>query len=435
MRYTTLLRSITLSATTALALSGATSLAASESQGRLPLEELRTFADVYNQIREGYVEEIDDSTLLEYAIEGMLMGLDPHSVYMNKDDFTDLREGTSGEFSGLGLEVGMQDGYITIISPIDGSPAAAAKLQSGDVILKLDNAPVQGMSLNEAIEHMRGPKGSEIELTIGRQGESQPFNVTLVRDTIKVASVRGRMLEPGYAYIRIAQFQLSTGEDVAKTLARLQEKGEIKGLVLDLRNNPGGVLSASVSVSDLFLDGGSVVYTEGRLPNSDMHFDARPGDATDGAPIVVLINAGSASASEIVAGALQDRGRAVVMGSNSFGKGSVQTILPLSESRAVKLTTARYFTPSGRSIQAEGIVPDILVERARVTAYNTSAQITEADLSGHLGNGNGDSDSKKSRTSSARAASELLASDNQLYEALTLLKGVNILGLRNKQSG
>jgi len=435
MRYTTLLRSITLSATTALALSGATSLAASESQGRLPLEELRTFADVYNQIREGYVEEIDDSTLLEYAIEGMLMGLDPHSVYMNKDDFTDLREGTSGEFSGLGLEVGMQDGYITIISPIDGSPAAAAKLQSGDVILKLDNAPVQGMSLNEAIEHMRGPKGSEIELTIGRQGESQPFNVTLVRDTIKVASVRGRMLEPGYAYIRVAQFQLSTGEDVAKTLARLQEKGEIKGLVLDLRNNPGGVLSASVSVSDLFLDGGSVVYTEGRLPNSDMHFDARPGDATEGAPIVVLINAGSASASEIVAGALQDRGRAVVMGSNSFGKGSVQTILPLSESRAVKLTTARYFTPSGRSIQAEGIVPDILVERARVTAYNTSAQITEADLSGHLGNGNGDSDSKKSRTSSARAASELLASDNQLYEALTLLKGVNILGLRNKQSG
>ena len=435
MRYTTLLRSITLSATTALALSGATSLAASESQGRLPLEELRTFADVYNQIREGYVEEIDDSTLLEYAIEGMLMGLDPHSVYMNKDDFTDLREGTSGEFSGLGLEVGMQDGYITIISPIDGSPAAAANLQSGDVILKLDNAPVQGMSLNEAIEHMRGPKGSEIELTIGRQGESQPFNVTLVRDTIKVASVRGRMLEPGYAYIRIAQFQLSTGEDVAKTLARLEEKGEIKGLVLDLRNNPGGVLSASVSVSDLFLDGGSVVYTEGRLPNSDMHFDARPGDATDGAPIVVLINAGSASASEIVAGALQDRGRAVVMGSNSFGKGSVQTILPLSESRAVKLTTARYFTPNGRSIQAEGIVPDILVERARVTAYNTTAQITEADLSGHLGNGNGDSDSKKSRTSSARAASELLASDNQLYEALTLLKGVNILGLRNKQSG
>ncbi len=435
MRCTTLFSSIALAAAAALTLSSAPTRAASEPQGQLPLEELRTFADVYNQIRAGYVEEIDDSTLLEYAIEGMLMGLDPHSVYMNKDDFTDLQEGTSGEFTGLGLEVGMEDGYITIISPIDGSPAAAADLQSGDVILKLNNAPLQGMSLNEAIEQMRGPKGSKIELTIGRQGESQPFDVTLVRDTIKVASVRGRWLEPGYGYIRIAQFQLTTGEDVAKALTKLQDKGELKGLVLDLRNNPGGVLSASVGVSDLFLDGGAVVYTEGRLPNSDMHFDARPGDATDGAPIVVLINAGSASASEIVAGALQDRGRAVVMGSNSFGKGSVQTILPLSESRAVKLTTARYFTPNGRSIQAEGIVPDILVERARVTAYNTSAQITEADLSGHLGNGNGESDSKKSRASSARAASELLATDNQLYEALTLLKGVNILGLRNKKAG
>jgi len=408
-------------------------LAATEPEGQLPLDELRTFADVYNQIRIGYVEEIDDSTLLEYAIQGMLMGLDPHSVYMNKDDFSDLQNSTTGEFSGLGLEVGMEDGYITIISPIDGSPAAAANLQSGDVILKLDNAPVQGMSLSEAIEIMRGPKGSEIELSIGRPGESQPFSVTLVRDTIKVASVRGRWLEPGYGYIRIAQFQQSTGEDVSKQLNKLLDKGKLKGLVLDLRNNPGGVLSASVSVAGLFLDGGPVVYTEGRLPNSDMHFDAQAGDATDGAPIVVLINAGSASASEIVAGALQDRGRAVVMGSDSFGKGSVQTILPLSESRAVKLTTARYFTPDGRSIQAEGIVPDILVERAQVTAYKPGGRITEADLSGHLDNSNGESDTKKTRASSAKAASELLASDNQLYEALTLLKGINILGLRDRK--
>lgn len=399
----------------------------------MPLDELRTFADVYNQIRIGYVEEIDDSTLLEYAIQGMLMGLDPHSVYMNKDDFSDLQDSTSGEFSGLGLEVGMEDGYITIISPIDGSPAAAANLQSGDVILKLDNAPVQGMSLSAAIELMRGEKGSEIELTIGRAGESQPFTVTLVRDTIKVASVRSRWLEPGYGYIRIAQFQQSTGEDVSKQLNKLLDKSKLKGLVLDLRNNPGGVLSASVSVAGLFLNGGPVVYTEGRLPNSDMHFNAQPGDATDGAPIVVLINAGSASASEIVAGALQDRGRAVVMGTDSFGKGSVQTVLPLSESRAVKLTTARYFTPDGRSIQAEGIVPDILVERAKVTAYNAGSRITEADLSGHLDNSNGESNSKKSRESSAKAASELLASDNQLYEALTLLKGINILGLRDRQ--
>jgi carboxyl-terminal processing protease len=434
MRCTLALKSILLVATaiTALGLSGR--LVATEPEGQLPLDELRTFADVYNQIRIGYVEEIDDSTLLEYAIQGMLMGLDPHSVYMNKDDFSDLQKNTSGEFSGLGLEVGMEDGYITIISPIDGSPAAAANLQSGDVILKLDNAPVQGMSLSEAIDIMRGVKGSEIELTIGRAGDSQPFTVTLVRDTIKVASVRGRWLEPGYGYIRIAQFQQATGEDVSKQLNKLLEKGKLKGLVLDLRNNPGGVLGASVSVSGLFLNGGPVVYTEGRLPNSDMHFEAQPGDATDGAPIVVLINAGSASASEIVAGALQDRGRAVVMGSDSFGKGSVQTILPLSESRAVKLTTARYFTPDGRSIQAEGIVPDILVERAKVTAYNQTGQITEADLSGHLDNSNGESEARKTRGSSAKVASELLASDNQLYEALTLLKGINILGLRDRKA-
>jgi carboxyl-terminal processing protease len=409
--------------------------AGAKQEAQLPLDELRTFADVFNQIRAGYVEEIDDSTLLDYAIQGMLSGLDPHSVYMNKNDFTELREGTSGEFNGLGLEVGMVDGYITIISPIDGSPAAAAGLQSGDVILKLDNAPVQGMSLNEAIEQMRGPKGSKIELTIGRPGDSQPFTVTLERDTIKMASVRQRLLEPGYGYIRIAQFQVTTGDDVAAALKKLLAKGKLKGLVLDLRNNPGGVLGASVSVADLFLDGGTVVYTEGRLPNSDQHFDAKPGDELDGAPMVVLINAGSASASEIVAGALQDRGRAVIMGSNSFGKGSVQTILPLSEDRAIKLTTARYFTPSGRSIQAEGIAPDIIVERAQVTAYHNGDQITEADLSGHLNNSSSNGDARKSRASSVEAANKLLSTDNQLYEALSLLKGVNILRSREESAG
>jgi carboxyl-terminal processing protease len=425
------LKKLLFTAIAGLALQAASAqLLANETEGQLPLDELRTFADVYNQIRAGYVNEIDDSTLLEYAIQGMLTGLDPHSVYLTKDDFSDLKEGTSGEFSGLGLEVGMQDGYVTVIAPIDGSPAAAADLQSGDVILKLDNVPIKGLSLGEAIEKMRGPKGSKIELTLGRPGTSQPFTVTLTRDTIKMASVRERLLEPGYGYIRIAQFQLGTGEDVAKALEKLQAKGPLKGLVLDLRNNPGGVLSASVEVAGLFLDGGTVVYTEGRLPNSDMDFDARPGDASDNTPLVVLINAGSASASEIVAGALQDRGRAVVMGSDSFGKGSVQTILPLSDSRAVKLTTALYFTPNGRSIQAEGIVPDIPVERARVTAYDSARQVTEADLSGHLSNGNGD----KPRGSSSKVASELLATDNQLYEALTLLKGINILGMRSQKT-
>jgi carboxyl-terminal processing protease len=414
------------------ALALAAPLQAVEEKGRIPLEELRTFADVYNQIRSGYVEEIEDSTLLEYAIQGMLMGLDPHSVYLTAEDFENLQESTSGEFSGLGIEVGMEDGYVKIIAPIDGSPAAAAGLQSGDVILKLDDTPVKGLSLNEAIDLMRGPKGSEIMLTIGRPGESQPFEVNLVRDTIKVASVRQRWLEPGYGYIRIAQFQSQTGGDVSQSLQKLMDEQALKGLVLDLRNNSGGILRASVDVAGLFMDGGTVVYTEGRLSNSDLHYDAEPVDASDGIPLVILINSGSASASEIVAGALQDHGRAVVMGTNSFGKGSVQTVLPLSDSRAVKLTTALYFTPNGRSIQAEGIEPDILVERAKVTAYNTSQRITEANLSGHLDNANGASG--KARSSTRKLNSELLASDNQLYEALTLLKGINVLGMRNQQS-
>lgn len=411
----------------ALALPLSASAAEQEQEERLPLDELRTFADVFHQIRIGYVEQIDDSKLLEYAIQGMLMSLDPHSAYLDKDDFEDLQNTTSGEFSGLGLEVGMEDGYVKIIAPIDGSPAAEAGLMSGDVILNLDGKAVKGMSLNEAIDMMRGPKGSEIELTIGRPGESQPFDVTLQRDTIKVASVRERFLEPGYGYIRVAQFQNQTGPDVKAALRRLMEAEELKGLVLDLRNNPGGVLRASVDVAGLFMDGGLVVYTEGRLPNSHIRYSAEPGDASGGTPIVVLINGGSASASEIVAGALQDHNRAVIMGSDSFGKGSVQTVMPISESRAVKLTTALYFTPDGRSIQAAGIVPDILVERARVTAYDTSRQLSEADLTRRLDNVNGDNGDRPRRVSN-----ELLASDNQLYEALTLLKGVYILGKRDR---
>ncbi|HEY7775444.1 MAG TPA: S41 family peptidase, partial [Kineobactrum sp.] len=338
-----------------LALLGCVSGAqAEETAARLPLDELRIFADVFNQIRLGYVEDIDDSTLLEYAIQGMLMNLDPHSAYLNEDAFDDLQTSTTGEFSGLGLEVGMEDGYVKIIAPIDGSPAAEAGLMAGDVILKLDDKSVKDMTLNEAIELMRGPKGSSIDLQIGRPGDSQPFDVTLVRDTIKVASVRERFLEPGYGYIRVAQFQSGTGQDIAAALARLMDKNDLKGLVLDLRNNPGGVLGASVDVAGLFMDGGLVVYTEGRLANSEARYSARPGDASNDAPLVVLINGGSASASEIVAGALQDHSRAVIMGTESFGKGSVQTVMPISESRAVKLTTALYFTPKGRSIQAAG---------------------------------------------------------------------------------
>ena len=398
-------------------------LSASE-EGELPLAELRTFADVFHQIREGYVEEVDDSTLLEYAIKGMLTGLDPHSTYMTSDAFERLQSMTTGEFSGLGLEVGMEDGFVTVISPIDGTPAEKAGLQTGDVILELDGKSIKGLGLSEAIEKMRGEKGSKINLLVGRPGDSQPFEVTLVRDTVRVASVRERWLEPGYGYIRIAQFQKRTGEDVQNSLSKLLEKEELKGLVLDLRSNPGGILKASVDVAGLFMDGGTVVYTEGRLSNSDIHYSASKGDATNGTPVVVLINGGSASASEIVAGALQDHGRAVLMGTQSFGKGSVQTVLPISESRAVKLTTALYFTPDGRSIQAQGIAPDILVERAKVTAYNASHQIKEADLTGHLDNaGGGDA----AEVEKEDTIDSLLSTDNQLYEALTLLKGLNIL--------
>jgi len=402
-----------------------------EEKGVLPLEELRSFADVYNQIRVGYVEEIDDSTLLEYAIQGMLMNLDPHSVYLTDEAFSRLQDTTKGEFSGLGLEVGMEDGYVKIISPIDGSPAAEAGLEPGDIILQLDSKPVKGMSLNEAVEVMRGPVGTSIELMIGRPGTSQPFDVTLVRDTIRVASVRERWLEPGYGYIRIAQFQQRTGDDVSSSLKTLAEEDDIKGLVLDLRNNPGGVLKASVEVADLFLQGGTVVYTEGRLPNSEMHYKAGENDATDGIPVVVLINGGSASASEIVAGALQDHQRAVIMGTDSFGKGSVQTILPLSDTRAVKLTTALYYTPKGRSIQAQGIVPDIRVERAKVETIDSSRRVSEDKLSRRLDNSTGEKDDEQAKRS-REAADALLSSDNQLYEALTLLKGINILGMRNQ---
>ncbi len=411
----------------ALALAVSIPLSAADEQNALPLDELRTFAEVFNQIRTGYVEEIDDSTLLEFAIEGMLVGLDPHSMYLTEDAYQGLQDATSGEFTGLGLEVGTENGYIKIIAPIDGSPAAEAGLQSGDIILKLDNVPVKGMSLNEAIDLMRGPKGSEIVLSIGRPGNSEPFNVTLVRNTIKVASVRQRLLEPGYGYIRIAQFQKSTGADVQKSLDKLLSKGPLKGLVLDLRNNPGGILDASVDVAGLFMDEGNVVYTEGRVNGSDARYNAGPSDATDGVPIVVLINQGSASASEIVAGALQDHSRAVIMGTQSFGKGSVQSVLRMSDSRAIKLTTALYFTPNGRSIQAAGIVPDIIVERATITAYDNTPRISEADLSGHLSNANGTEKNKKSAVSK-----ELLTDDNQLYEALALLKGLNILRLHEQ---
>jgi len=397
-------------------------LGACESQDNtLPLDDLRTFADVFHQIRLGYVEDVKDSTLLRYAIQGMLMGLDPHSIYMNQEAFADLKSSTSGEFTGLGLEVGIEDGYIEVIAPIDGSPAAAADLQTGDIILKLDSISLKGVSLNEAVAKMRGPKGTKILLTIGRMGENRPLEVLLTRDVISVASVRYRMLEDGFGYIRIAQFQNKTGENVSKALFSLKEKSNLRGIVLDLRNNPGGVLRSSIEVTELFLSGGRVVYTEGRLPDSSTEYFANSVDLSEGAPLVVLINGGSASASEIVAGALQDHSRAIIMGTRSFGKGSVQSILHISEERAIKLTTALYFTPKGRSIQAEGIKPDITVDRAKVTTFTEQSRISEKNLARHLG------DKSEKTEKSKTPSSNLIRTDNQLYEALTLLKGLDIL--------
>lgn len=404
----------------------------SAEEGRLPLDELRSFADVFNHIRLSYVDEIDDKTLLENAIRGMLSGLDPHSTYLDKKSFDDLQVSTTGEFGGLGLEVGMENGFVKVIAPIDDTPAQKAGIESGDLIIKLDGKPVKGMSLNDAVNEMRGKKDSEIELTIVREGLRQPFDVILKRDIIKVVSVRSKTLEDGYGYIRVAQFQSKTGSEFRKAISTLQETNEeIKGMVLDLRNNPGGILQASVEVVDALLEEGLIVYTEGRLENSHFEYSATPEDLSNGAPLVVLINGGSASASEIVAGALQDHRRAVIMGTDSFGKGSVQTVVPLSKDQAIKLTTARYYTPNGRSIQAQGIVPDITVERAKIEAIKASDGITEADLQGHLSSSNGDESDSKKRESKTKET--LFNSDNQLYEALNLLKGLHILSLRDRK--
>ncbi len=395
--------------------------------GQLPLDELRIFTKVFDHIRQGYVEEISDKELLRYAIKGMLSELDPHSNYLDASSFNDLQMNTTGEFGGLGIEVGMENGFVKVISPIDDTPASRAGVESGDLIIKLGDKPVKGMTLNEAVELMRGPKGSELILTIVREGREQPFELPLTRDIIKVKSVRSRLIEPGYGYLRIAQFQVGTGADVREAVQQLQADSPLKGLIIDLRNNPGGVLQASVEVADTFLNEGLIVYTEGRIKDADVRYSATEGDELNGLPIVVLINGGSASASEIVAGALQDQHRAVLVGTDSFGKGSVQTVIPISEDRAIKLTTALYFTPSGRSIQAQGITPDIVVERARVTAVKSRTGITEADLQGHLDNVRGGAE-RNAKQRAQEISTQLLEDDNQMFEALNLLKALHLFG-------
>lgn len=389
----------------------------------LPLEELRTFAEVLDRIKAAYVEPVDDKTLLENAIKGMLDNLDPHSAYLGAEDFKELQESTSGEFGGLGIEVGTEDGNLRVVSPIDDTPASKAGIEAGDLILEVNGKPTKGMSMMNAVDMMRGEPGSKVRLLISRDG-GKPFERTLTRAVIKVRSVRSEMLEKGYGYLRISQFQVNTGEEVAKALNTLRKNNgrKLDGLVLDLRNNPGGVLQAAVEATDQFLKKGLIVYTKGRLPNSELRFSADPADASEGVPLVVLINGGSASAAEIMAGALQDHKRGVLMGTDSFGKGSVQTVLPLNGDRALKLTTALYFTPNGRSIQAQGITPDIDVPRARLTRENEADNVREADLQRHLGNGNGGPDRQRSAQAPSRPQDE----DYQLSQALNLLKGLNV---------
>lgn len=400
---------------------------------KVPLEEVQRFSNAINEIKKYYVKPVDDKELFDNAIRGMLAGLDPHSSYLDEEEFQDLQTSTSGEFGGLGIEVTMEDGVVKVITPLVDTPAFKAGIKSGDYIIKLGTESVQGLTLKEAVNLMRGKAGSPIELTVLRKGTNKPLVFDLIREVIQIKSVKSKMLRDGYGYVRLTQFQAPTAQDLLKAVDQLkqQSKGQLKGLVLDLRNNPGGLLDAAIQVSDAFLSGDKsgkqelIVYTEGRLPGSKFTALANPGDVLNNAPIVVLINNGSASASEIVAGALKDNKRAIILGTKSFGKGSVQTVLPLDSKTGIKLTTALYYTPSGTSIQAKGIIPDIVVEEMEVPK-NVNPKVdamgfSEADLNGHIVNKD---DSKNKEAQSSLSSNDLLHEDYQLYAALTVLEGM-----------
>ncbi len=437
-------------------------LAEKETRASLPIEELRIFAEVFNAIKQGYVEPVDDKKLITHAISGMLGNLDPHSAYLDADAYKELQVGTQGEFGGLGIEVGMEDGLVKVVSPIEDTPADRAGIKAGDLIFKIDDTLVKGLTLSDAVKRMRGKPKTQIKLSILRKGEGKPIELTLMREIIKVQSVKSKLVEDGYGYLRITSFQENTAANVVKHLNELYKPGPLKGLVLDLRNDPGGLLHSAVGVSAAFLPPKTLVTsTDGRAPDAKHQFFASPEDYLRGTredvlkalpaearkvPIVVLINGGSASASEIVAGALQDHKRAIVMGTTSFGKGSVQTVLPLPSNAAIKLTTARYFTPSGRSIQAKGIEPDIVVEER--ANGGSLMRLREADLEHHLENGKEPAkDPAKPQSKApptvkpktapgkdetdepAETPSRELASkkDYQFTQALNLLKGLQIM--------
>lgn len=399
----------------------------------IPLEDIRSLSEVFGKIKQNYVEDVKDKDLLENAIRGLLSGLDPHSAYLDKKAFTDLREGTSGEFGGLGIVVGMEDGFVKVISPIDDTPAERAGVKSGDLVIRLDDKNVKGMTLEDAVNIMRGKPDTDILLTIVRTGETKPLKIKITRAVIKVQSVRSKTLDKGFGYIRVSAFQERTGSDLRKAISKLKKennKKNLKGLVLDLRNNPGGLLTAAIEVSDAFLETGVVVSIKGRDQANNMAHSAKGMDLINEAPIVVLINGGSASASEIVAGALQDHKRAIIMGSQSFGKASVQTVVPLGNGSALKLTTARYYTPNGTSIQAKGITPDIELDDLKVSKReeNGFKQTKEKDLTGHLANGDAeDENSNKKDSKDTKSKLALANEDYALYEALNLLKGINLV--------
>ena len=428
----------------------------------LPVEDLRAFTEIFGKIKSDYVEPVEDKKLITEAINGMLSGLDPHSAYLDGEAFKELQVGTQGEFGGLGIEVGMEDGFVKVVSPIEDTPAFKAGIKSGDLIIKLDDSPVKGMTLNDAVKKMRGKPGTDIVLTVVRKGETKPLTITLTRAVIKIKSVKQKLVEPNFGYVRITQFQEHSGDNLVAALKDLQDQNKgnaLKGLVLDLRNDPGGLLNTAVAVAGAFLKGGDlVVYTDGRTEDAKMRLTnsrenyLRPAESdylknlpawAKTVPLVVLVNGGSASASEIVAGALQDHKRALVVGTQTFGKGSVQTILPLNNGTAIKLTTARYFTPNGRSIQAKGITPDIVAEEGTIsTGEGAKLEVREADLDKHLTNpldGDAakevktkedkakDSGAKKDPKAKPEPGEAVSKNDYQFNQALILLKGLSLL--------
>ncbi|MBW8458183.1 MAG: S41 family peptidase [Thiobacillus sp.] len=441
-------------------------IADKDAETALPVEELRAFTDVFARIKNDYVEPVEDKKLITEAINGMLTGLDPHSSYLDIEAFKDLQVGTQGEFGGLGIEVGMEDGFVKVISPIEDTPAFKAGVKPGDLIVKLDDTPVKGMTLNDAVKRMRGKPGTSIRLTIARKSVAKPLVLTLTRAVIKIRSVKSTLVDPGYGYVRVTQFQEHTGELLAEALNGLYKdnKAPLKGLILDLRNDPGGLLNGAVAVTAAFVKPDSlVVYTEGRTEDAKMRLTAsrehylRPmqsdylknlPEGLKSVPMVVLVNSGSASASEIVAGALQDHKRAVVMGTRTFGKGSVQTILPIGNGTAIKLTTARYYTPNGRSIQAKGIEPDIVVEDPAMPESENGFGIRESDLNKHLVNPSGDEpvpmlkpeevikappadkpvkNGEDKKPTPLEPGEIVSKNDYQVNQALNLLKGLQIL--------